>query len=512
MALLLIGVILALAFALPLFYLIIVVGQSPGAAWEAVWRPRTLELLLRSAGLALAVTATTIAIAVPAAWLTTRTDLPGKKIWSVILTLPLVIPSYIGAYLLISAMGPRGLAQQLLEGPFGIERLPPIYGFFGAWLALTLFTYPYVLLPVRTVLMRLNPQLEEAAMGMGRSTWTSFRTVVLPQLVPAIGAGGLLVALYVLSDFGAVSLMRFDSFTRVIYTSYSLSFDRTGAASLALILVLLTTTLLALEYKVRAGGRYTQSGSGRPPRRYTLGRWRWPATAYCIGLAMAALILPIAILLYWLTQSFSGQLDSAELLRNALHSLLASGSTAVIAALLAIPVAILAVRYAGFAGRWIERLSFTGYALPGVVVALSLVYFGTRVAQPVYQTLPLLIFSFVVLFIPIAIGTTRASLLQISPSIEEVARSLGRKPFSVLRTITVRLAAPGVLAGAALVFLTAIKELPATLILAPIGFETLATEIWRATNVGFFERAAAPSLALLVVSALPLYLLTLRRR
>ncbi len=508
----LVGVILALAFALPFFYLIIVIGQSPADAWEAVWRPRTLHLLLRSAGLAAAVTATTISIAVPVAWLTTRTDLPGRRFWSVILTLPLVIPSYIGAYLLISAMGPRGLLQSLLEGPFGIERLPPIYGFFGAWMVLVLFTYPYVLLPVRTVLTRLNPQLEEAAMGMGRSPWAAFRTVVLPQLVPAIGAGGLLVALYALSDFGAVSLMRFDSFTRVIFTSYSLSFDRTGAASLALILVLLTTTLLALEYKVRGRGRYAQTGSGRPSHKYELGRWRWPATAYCLVLALAALIMPIVILLYWLTKSFAGELGFTELLSAASHSLLASGSAAVFAALLAIPIAILAVRHAGFASRWIERLSFTGYALPGVVVALSLVYFGTRVAQPVYQTLPLLIFSFVVLFIPIAIGTTRSSLLQISPSIEEVARSLGRRPLSVLRTITVRLAAPGVLAGAALVFLTAIKELPATLILAPIGFETLATEIWRATNVGFFERAAAPSLALLAVSALPLYLLALRQR
>ncbi|HWC07843.1 MAG TPA: ABC transporter permease subunit, partial [Solirubrobacterales bacterium] len=152
----------------------------------------------------------------------------------------------------------------------------------------------------------------------------------------------------------------------------------------------------------------------------------------------------------------------------------------------------------------------TGHALPGIVVALALVFFGTRVVPDLYQTLAMLVFAFVVLFLPLAVGVARASLLQVSPRVEEAARSLGRSPFAVLRTITVPLISPGLLAGVALVFLTAVKELPATLILAPIGFETLATEIWKATSVGFFERGAVPSLILLAISAAPLYLLTER--
>jgi iron(III) transport system permease protein len=132
------------------------------------------------------------------------------------------------------------------------------------------------------------------------------------------------------------------------------------------------------------------------------------------------------------------------------------------------------------------------------------------VVLSLYQTLAMLVFAFVVLFLPLAVGVARASLLQVSPRVEEAARSLGRSPFGVLRSVTAPLIASGVLAGGALVFLTAIKELPATLILAPIGFETLATEIWGATNVGFFERGAVPSLILLAISAVPLYLLTAR--
>jgi iron(III) transport system permease protein len=476
-----------------------------------LWRRRTAELILRSLGLTLAVTATAGAIAVVLAWLTVRTDLPGRRIWTVAAALPLVIPSYIGAYAILSALGPVGLAQDLLE-PLGIERLPSIAGFPGAWLTLTLFTYPLILLPVRTALSRLDPQLEEAALGMGRSRANVFRTVVLPHLVPAIGAGALLVALYVLSDFGAVSIMRFDSFTTSIYTLYRASFDRIGAASLATLLAALMLVILWLESRTRRSGALYRSapGTARAPRPVPLGRWRWPALAFCATIASLALALPVAVLVYWSLRSVSGDVAWGEIATAAGHSLLASGLAALIAALCAVPIAVLAVRFRGRFSTVVERLSYTGHALPGIVVALALVFFGTRVVSGLYQTLAMLVFAFVVLFLPLAVGVTRATLLQVSPRVEEAARSLGRRPFAVLRTVTGPLISSGVMAGAALVFLTAIKELPATLILAPIGFETLATEIWKSTSVGFFERGAMPSLALLAISALPLYLLTAR--
>ncbi|HVE67410.1 MAG TPA: ABC transporter permease subunit, partial [Solirubrobacteraceae bacterium] len=217
-------------------------------AVTAAFDARALKLLGRSVGLAAAVTATAVALSLPLAWLTQRTDLPGRRAWTVLTMLPLVIPSYIGAYLLVSALGPVGLLRDAL----GVDRLPSIYGFAGAWLSLTLFTYPLVLLTVRSAMRRLDPQLEEAARGMGRSAWRTYFGVVLPQLRPAIGAGGLLVALYVLSDFGAVSIMRFDSLTRAIYTAYRASFDRTQAASLACLLIAVTLVVIWLEARARA--------------------------------------------------------------------------------------------------------------------------------------------------------------------------------------------------------------------------------------------------------------------
>jgi len=504
-------VLVAVAAALPLAYLVLIVAGSADTALETIWRERTAVLVARSIALTVAVTATAIAIAVPLAWFTVRTDLPGRRLWTVLAALPLVIPSYIGAYAFLSATGPQGLLQDLVQ-PLGIGSLPSITGFFGAWLTLTLFTYPLLLLPVRASLRRLDPELEEAALAMGRSQAGVFGTIVVPQLVPAIGAGSLLVALYVLSDFGAVSIMRFDSFTTSIYTLYKASFDRIGAASLAALLVALMLVLLWLEARTRRREALYRSapGSARTMRRVNLGRWRWPALGFCGAVATLALLIPVAVLVYWSLQSFAGSVDWPAVAAATGNSLLASGLAATAAALCAVPIAVLTVRFRGPFAMAVERLSYTGHALPGIVVALALVFFGTRVVIGLYQSLAMLVFAFVVLFLPLALGIARASMLQVSPRVEEAARSMGRSQWSVLRTVTAPLIAPGVLAGAALVFLTAIKELPATLILAPIGFETLATEIWGATSVGFFERGAVPALVLLAVSAVPLYLLTAR--
>ncbi len=499
---------IAIGVALPVAYLAIVILGEPAQAWAALRRDEPLALLARSLALALSVAAAATALAVPLAWLTARTDLPGRRAWTVLAALPLVIPSYIGAYLLVSALGPRGELQSVLE-PLGVDRLPNIYGFGGAWLVLTLFTYPLVLLPVRAALLRLDPQLEDAAKGMGRSPREVFRSVILPQLIPAIGAGALLVALYALSDFGAVSILRFDSFTRVIYQSYRTSFDRTGAAALAALLVLAMLALLVLEAAVRRGRHYHRSSPGSPRSATTvpLGRWRWPAVGFCAIVAGLALALPITMLIVWASRGLSGGTDWGAIATATGNSLLLAGMAALAATVVALPVAWLGARHPGRFATLVDGATTTGYALPGIVVALSLVFFGIRVAPALYQTLAMLVIAMVVLFLPLATGAIRAALLQVPARLEEAARGSGRSPLMAALTITVPLARRGVLAGAALVFLTTIKELPAVLLLSPIGFETLPAEIWRESSRLFFEAAAIPALVLLAVSAVPLWLL-----
>jgi len=487
---------------LPLAYLVVRAG-SASRGLRVLTRGNTLELIWSTALLVVGVTTVSVVVGVSVAWLVTRTDLPGRRFWAVAAALPLVIPSYVAAFCLLGAFGPRGLLQQAL----GVERLPEIYGYWGALAALTLSTYPYVLLLVASALRGLDPALEEAALGLGRTPFGVFRRVTLPALRPAIGAGALLVALYTLSDFGVVSLMRYDALTRAIYLQYKSLFDRTPAAVLALVLVALTALVLLLESRWRRRTARTGPGVARRPRPQRLGRWRWPALTYVAGVVGAFLAVPATVLVYWLARG----LDRAELpWREALNSVSASALAAFAAVAAALPVAILATRYPAGWTRLLERLAFAGNALPGIVIALSLVFFAANYASWVYQTLALLVFAYVVRFLPQALAGVESSLAAVPPRVEEAARALGRGPVTTIFTVTVPLVRSGILAGAALVFLSAMKELPATLLLRPIGFETLATEIWKLTSVGAYSRAALPALLLIAVSAPFVYYLSSR--
>jgi iron(III) transport system permease protein len=503
------ALLVAILAGLPLGYLIVRAADAGSdKVWDILLQPRTREIFLGSAGLAASVTLLSIIIGVTLAWLTTRTDLPGRKFWAIITVLPLVIPSYVGAFTFISAFGPKGLLQGWLE-PFGVERLPSIYGFPGALLALTLFTYPYMVLSVRAALYGLDPSIEEAARSLGRNAFQVFREITLPHLRPAIGAGSLLVALYTLSDFGAVAMLRFDSFTRAIYLQYSASFDRSVAAVLALLLVFLTLVILVFEHKMRGKARYYRSSSGtvRPAAPVRLGKWRWPALAFCGFITLLGVALPLGVIGFWLARGLSAGQAIDLKLDVVFNSVMASSSAGVAAILATIPVVVLAVRFPSRASRWLERSAYIGYALPGIVIALSLVFFGANFALFLYQTIFLLIFAYVVRFLPQAVGSTRASLLQVSPRLEEASRNLGRTSWQTLTSVTVPLIRPGLITGLALVFLTAMKELPATLLLGPTGFKTMATHIWDATAEAFFAQASVPALLLVLVSAVAVWLI-----
>ena len=506
------ALVIASAALLPPVYLVLRAIEAPAEVRATLTERATVELLARTAWFAAATTMLAALIALPMAWLTVRSDLPGRRVITVLSALPLAVPSYVGALVAVSAFGPRGLLQEALA-PLGVERLPSIYGFWGAAVVLALVTYPYMLLTLRPAMAALDPRLEELSRSFGYGRLTTLRRVVLPQLRPALASGGLLVALYALSDFGAVSLMRFDSFTRVIFIRYQSSFDRSSAAVLALVLGSLALALVALELWSRGRARYYSAhGERRPAPPVALGAWRWPALAFVAVVLGLALALPAGVLGYWLIEG----LEAGDAMRGvpgaARDSLSGAGLAAVAAAVVALPLAMLSARHPRFLlTRPAEMLAYTGYALPGLVVALALVFASIRVPR-LYQSMTLLVAAYVLLFLPQALGASRVALLQVRPSMEEAARGLGRRPTAVLRTITLPLAARGILAGAALVFLTAMKELPATLLLSPPGFQTLATRVWSASSEAFYARAALPALLLIALSSLPLALAGLWRR
>jgi iron(III) transport system permease protein len=504
------AVVVAALMLVPAAYLVLQAAELPlERIVELVTAPETVRLTVRTVGLAIAVTSASLLLGVPLAWLTVRSDLPGRRFFSVATALPLVIPTYVGAYAILATFAPGGLIESWL----GL-RSPSPYGFVGAFAALTLFTYPYVLLTCQAALRGIDPAFEEASRSLGHGPVATFLRVTLPQLRPAAAAGGLLVSLYVLSDFGAVSMLRYSTFTRALYTQFRSAFDRSPAAVLGLVLVALTVLVLVVEARVSRdrGGQFRSATTARRADTVPLRRWRWPAAAFAATVVAAGLVVPVTVVVYWLVRGLRAGEPIDLVIGAAGRSLLAAALGAVVGTLAALPIGIWAARSPSRVARAIERLSFTGYALPGIVVALALVYVGVRVTPSLYQTLAMLVFAYVVLFLPQAVGAIRTSLLQVPPGVEEASRTLGSGRVRTLFRLLLPLSARGAVTGGALVFLTAMKELPATLLLAPTGYDTLAVRVWSATREAFFARAAAPALLLILLGSVPLAILTIRSR
>jgi iron(III) transport system permease protein len=496
---------------LPLAYLVVRAAGADADARAAVQLGPTLELVLDTVLLLAGVVAVTTVVGTVLAWLVVRTDLPLRRVWGIALTLPLVIPSYVAALILLGALGPRGLLQEALE-PLGVERLPDLYGYEGALLALTLSTYPYVFLIAAAALRSVDASVEEAARSLGRGPASVFLTVTVPAIRPALAAAGLLVSLYVLADFGAVSLMQYPTLTRAVYLQYESLLDREAAAILALVLVALAGVVVWLEGRVRRGSFYRASpGAGRRAARVALGRWRWAAAAVCALASGLFLALPLGVLVWWTVDGIGVGSPFRLAWEAAIDSALVSGAAAAVAVVAVLPVALFVRRSPGGPARLLERLAYVPNAVPGIAVALALVFLGARYGGALYQSLAMLVFAYVVRFMPQSLATTSSAFALVDPRLEEASRSLGRRASRTLVTVVLPLARPGILAGAALVFLSAMKELPATLLLRPIDFDTLATEIWTDTSIGAYSDAAPSALLLIAVSAPIVWALSARR-
>jgi len=503
-------VVLAISLLLvsPIAWVLITASEMPtGRLVELVLSETTTTVTVNTVVLVAAVTAMSVLVGVPLAILTVQTDLPFKRFWTITSALPLVVPSYIGAFAFVSAFGPRGELADLLA-PLGIEQIPTIYGLHGAVLVLTLFTYPYVFLTTRASLISFDGTVVEAARTLNHTRWQAFKRVTLPQIAPGIAAGGLLVALYALSDFGTPAIMRYDVFTRMIFVEEQAR-NLDAAAVLSLLLLVLAMAILAVESRIGASrdGAYVASGDRRAGE-IELGYWKYPAMAFCAAIAALCLALPVGILTQWLLRASesapSGFQFTATHVTNSVG--LAAGAAG-LCVVVALPIAYLSARGDSKLSSLPERVSYVGYAVPGVVIGLSLIYLALRFVPFLYQSLFVLVFAYVVRFLPQAVGTTESSILQVDPSYIEAARSLGYGPITSFRKVVLPLVAPGIAAGAALVFLTTMKELPATLMLRPIGFETIVTYIWLVRGAAYQGQAAVPALILVGVSGLSMLII-----
>jgi iron(III) transport system permease protein len=504
------GLLAALPAVAPIVYLLWNVIRAGATDTGGIPTQRLFSLFLSTMVLVAAVTATTAVLGIATAWLTTRTDLAGRRLWSTLVTIPLVIPSYVGALAMLGTSGNSGLVSETLRA-IGLPGLPVFTGFWAAWGALSLWNFSYVHLLSVPALRRMDPALEEAARGLGSSRWKTLRTVVLPQLKPALLSASLLVSLYVLSDFGAVSLLRYETFTRAIYAQFRGRLDVTPALFLSGVLIAVALVLVWAEQRSR--GRAALAPP-RPTRALEPVRLRVSARIAAHGflatVVIGALVLPLLTLVWWTVRGLSRGNPVDTVLPELVRSTSVAGGAAVITVLAGLPLAILSVRHANRRTRLLESVTWSTYSLPHLAVGLGFLVLALRFVPALYQTVPLLLIAYVAMFMPQALASAQAGMRQIGTTIEEASRGLGVGAMATLRRITLPLLWPSLLAGGALVFLTVMKELPATLLLRPTGFETLAVRVWSASSELFYTQASVAALALVAVSAVPLYVLVTR--
>jgi iron(III) transport system permease protein len=509
----------AAIFAAPFVFLLVRNLEELGVAWDALSSSLALSSLARSVVLAIAVSLSTTIVGTAAAWLVTRTDLPGRGLLRVLLPLPLVIPSFVGAFVLVAAFAPGGLLEAALE-PLGVDRLPAIKGFGGSFVVLTLLSYPYVYLPVSARLRQLPASLEESARLLGMGPGRAFFAVVLPQARTAVLAGTLLVFLYTISDFGVVQLMRYPALTRVIYSTRL--FDSPTSLALSLQLGILALAVVAAERAVAGGPRLADATRGTRPLRIHLGRWKAASLGFMAALVGMALAAPVGVLMWWAVRGVVGGSgragailgDLGDLLGPAVNTSLAGVVAAATAIAVVLPVAFLTARQRSRVGGIANAVIVAGFALPGLALALALVFWTLglpRLFGSVYQTLPLLILAYVIHFGAHSLRAAQVAVGGLPRHVDEAARTLGAGRFRRLVSIEIPLMLPGLLAGAGLVLLSVMKELPATLLLAPTGFNTLATRIWTATESAFFADASLAALLLIALSGVLTWLLVIRR-
>ncbi|MBN9333917.1 iron ABC transporter permease [Devosia sp.] len=484
------AVLTGLLSLLPLGFVVYIAATS---GWETiadlVLRPKVGAPVVNTLALLVLVLPLSAVLAVALAWLIERTDLPYARLWSWLVIAPLALPAFVHSYAWNAFM-------------------PRFHGLGAAVLVSILAYLPFLYLPVAAQLRRLDPALEETAQSMGKRPAVVFFRVVLPQLRLAIMGGSLLIGLHLLAEYGLFVLTRFDTFATVIVDQFQSVYNGPSANLLGGVLVLLCLALLGLETRLRGDERYARVGSGAARRRsrVPLGEWRWAALALPLAFALLSLAVPVLTLARWLW-SGGAAIWRLEFIIPALgQTAMLALAGAVMTTLAAVPMAWLAVRAPGRVQRVLEAChSYVG-ALPGVIIALALVSITVRVALPLYQTLATLLFAYVLMFLPRALVGLRTSIAQAPVELERAAASLGRPPVAAIWQTTIRLAAPGAMASAALAALGITTELTATLMLAPNGTRTLAMRFWSYTSELDFA-SAAPYALLMIVLSIPLVIL-----
>lgn len=497
----------ALLTTLPVLWLLSTWLRPDPEIWAHLWETQLLRLLRHSAILVVGVSLGVICLGVPCAWLSARCEYPGRRLFDWTLALPLAIPAYVLAFVYSGALEYGAPLRSGLRSLLGSD--PSWLATHQPWmvvLILSLALYPYVYLLTRAAFLRQGAAHWEAARALGLRPLQAFRRAALPLARPAVAAGVLLAVMEALADFGAVSILGFDTFTTAIYKAWFSLFSLSTAAQLASLLLLGVLLVVGLERTQRARAEYFAPRTANPAQRHYLTGWcARAAFALQGGILLVAFAFPVLQLLWWV---ISGPAGVAALWPPLRASLLLGAAAAVVVMAVALPLA-LALRQASGWRRWLAEIALLGYALPGTVLAvalmgaLSLVGEGDLWALVARYGMVALVLAYLIRFLRVGWSAVEPNVAQLRPGLLETAATLGAGPMRRLLRVVLPAVRPGLLAGLLLVGVEVLKEMPATLMLRPFGWDTLAVKLYELTTEAEWERAAPYGLVLVALSVLP---------
>jgi iron(III) transport system permease protein len=511
---------------LPVIVLVLAWGDIQSDIWAHLWQtqlPRVLGNTLKlTAGVALGVTL----LGVSLAWLTSVCEFPGRRWLDWALMLPFAIPAYVLAFVFVGLFDFAGPVQSLLRDWFGAgTRLPRVRSTGGVVTVLVLVFYPYVYLLARSAFLAQGRGLSEAARLLGCTPWHAFWRVGLPVARPAIAAGVSLALMETLADFGAVSVFNVDTFTTLVYKTWYGFFSLNTAAQLASLLLLMVMTGLGLERYGRSRAGPAHERSRTAPLYHLTGLKAWLATAWCAGVFACAFVIPLLQLTLWWWRRGRFDLDERYMALVG-HSLYLGLIVALLTLVAATLLALARRRVPGAGIRMGVAMANLGYALPGSVLAVAIMlafsyldrawvipvagWLGGPAEPVLLGSLGGLLLACLVRFLAVGYGPLDAALSRIRPSLPEASRSLGVGGFGLFRRVQVPLLAPAAMSAALLVFVDVIKEMPATLLMRPFGWDTLAVRVFEMTSEGEWARASLPALSLVMVGLVPVVLLIRR--
>jgi iron(III) transport system permease protein len=505
-----INLIILITFLLPTFYLIwrfFTFSRSYTSFFKS-WN--VFDLLLNTMILFIFVVISSLFVGLLISIITVRFNIRGSKILFTLSVLPLVIPSYIGALTYVSAFSPRGLFVQLFSN-LGLKEIAGLDGFLGSWIVLTLFTYPYVVLICSSALRNLDSTVEDAARSLGKNKLSVYTQVVIPRLKKPIIFSGLLVGLYVISDFGAVSLMRYSTVTKAIYSYYEFKIDGDPVIFYSSILIVMALIISLIQRGSEESRSAKVSGIPKISEKVNLSRKSKVLIYSFMSLIIfSGLVLPISVLSYWLIRGLAAGNSVRAVFGGVVGSLSVSLLAALFSVIVSTPIIIMVSQYRSKFGNILERIMLALYGLPHISVGVAILFITIKIFPSIYQSFTALIISYLIVFLPQAIGAGQASMEQVKLTYLDASAGLGMSKIQTFYRITLPLIYRGLFAGGALVFLSTMKELPQTLLLRPTGLSTMSVDIWSYASEGLFTQAAFSSFILLAISAIPTYILSTR--